>query len=225
MTELEPTLRAAVAEVSWPPASEPSLPAEARRTRRRGLVVVVIALLVAFAVAMAVPGARSAILRALHVEGVSIERVNVLPPAQERPLGVGLGTPVSAERARRELSAPVTLPPLSKQPQLYLDQATVSAVLDAGGPVLLSEMRVGAAGPAILKKVVGPSTGVFGVRVGDSEGIWISGEEHVYISPGAPPRLAGNVLLWERHGILYRLEGPALEEEQALRLAGSLPGT
>jgi hypothetical protein len=225
MAELERLLSGAAREVAWPLPPGPTLPAEARRPRRRALVVVVAALVVAVAVAMAVPGARSAILRALGLEGVSIVRVDVLPPAQERPLGLGLGAPVSAEQARQALSAPFALPPLPSQPQLYLDQGAVSALLDAGGPVLLSEMRAGVGGSIIFKKVVGPSTGVSAVRVVDSEGIWISGEEHVYISPGAPPRLAGHVLLWVRGGILYRLEGPALTQRQALHLAGELHGT
>jgi hypothetical protein len=226
MAELEQLLAAAAHEVDWPPVSEPSLPAGARRPRHRGLVLALAACLVALAVAMVVPGARTAILRALHLEGVSIVRVEVLPPAQERPLGVGLGAPVSARQARQALSAPFALPPLHSQPQLYLDQGAVSALLDAGGPVLLSELRVvGVGGEVILKKVVGPSTNVSPVQVGDAQGAWISGEEHLYVAPGAPPRLAGNVLLWQRDGILYRLEGPKLELKQALNIAGRLGGT
>jgi hypothetical protein len=225
MAELEHALRAAAAEVAWPPTSEPSLPAEARRPRRRGLVVALAALLVAFGVAMAVPGARSAILHALDLEGVSIVRVRVLPPTEARPLGTSLGSAVTPEQARVALSAPFVLPALSERPDLYLDNGSVSTLLDAGGPVLLSEMRVGAGGSAIFKKFVGPSTGATGVRVGDTDGIWISGEEHVYVSPGAPPRLAGHVLLWVRDGILYRLEGAKLTEAQALRIAGELRGT
>src|SRR5215475_1781694 len=129
MAELERLLAAAAAEVDWPRVSEPALPAGARRSRHKGLVLALAALLVALGVAMAVPGARSAILHALHLEGVSIVRVDVLPPAQERPLGVGLGEPVSAEQARQALSAPFALPPLRSQPQLYLDQGAVSALL------------------------------------------------------------------------------------------------
>jgi hypothetical protein len=225
MGELERTLRTASTEIAWPAVSEPSLPSEARRPRRRALVLVLVALLGAFAVAMAVPGARSAILRALHLEGVSIVRVGVLPPAEARPLGAGLGAAVTPGQAQQALSAAFVLPPLPSRTQLYLDDGAVSALLDAGGPVLLSEMRVGTGGSIIYKKVVGPSTGVSGVRVGDTQGIWIGGEEHVYVSPGAPPRLAGHVLLWERDGILYRLEGPALTLKRALELAGELDGT
>jgi hypothetical protein len=222
MADLERLLAAAAGEVAWPAPSGPALRAEERHTRRRAFVVVVAALVVAICVAMAVPGARSAILRALGLEGVSIERVGVLPPAQERPLGAGLGARVSVDEARKALAAPFALPPLGAQPQLYLDQGAISALLDAGGPVLLSEVRVGVGGSIIFKKVVGPSTGVESVSVGDSPGIWIAGEEHVYVSPGAPPRLAGHVLLWEHGGILYRLEGRSLTEEQALKIARGL---
>ena len=151
--------------------------------------------------------------------------VAVLPPAEERPLGAALGTPVTPAQAEQALAAPVALPPLAVQPQLYLQQDVVSTLLDAGGPVLLSEFRVGVGGDVILKKIVGPSTGVTPVQVGRSQGLWISGEEHVYLAPTAPPRLAGNVLLWERDGILYRLEGRDLSEETALRLASRMDGT
>src|SRR5690349_13044658 len=104
MAELERMLRSAAAEIAWPAAPEPVLPVEAGRPRRRGLVLVLVVLVLAFAVAMAVPGARSAILRALHLEGVSIVRVDLLPPAQARPLGAGLGAVVSPEQARQALS-------------------------------------------------------------------------------------------------------------------------
>ena len=35
----------------------------------------------------------------------------------------------------------------------------------------------------------------------------------------APPRLAGNVLLWEDGGTTYRIEGNHLTKERALELA------
>ena len=211
MAELERLLTAAAREVDWPETPVIALPAGAPRGRRRRLVLAVAgAALAAFAVAMAVPGARSALLRALHLEGVSIVRVGVLPPAEERPLAAALGTPITPAQAEQALSAPVALPPLAVPPQLYLQENVVSALLDAGGPVLLSELRVGVGGDVILKKIAGPSTGVTPARIGRSRGLWISGEEHVYLAPTAPPRLAGNVLLWERDGVLYRLEGRPL---------------
>ena len=56
---------------------------------------------------------------------------------------------------------------------------------------------------------------------------WLSGGEHVvrWASPDgsgeATTRLAGNVLLWEAHGVTYRLEGD-LSRADALELAGQI---
>jgi hypothetical protein len=63
------------------------------------------------------------------------------------------------------------------------------------------------------------------VAVGDGRGFWIEGDAHVFVYRDAAGeirsdeyRLAGNVLLWEREGLTFRLES-ALGKEQALRIA------
>jgi hypothetical protein len=53
-------------------------------------------------------------------------------------------------------------------------------------------------------------------------GLWLSGAAHVFVFPGAPPRLAGNVLLVLRAGLTLRIEGKGLPRAEALRLAGEL---
>src|SRR5215475_5461706 len=108
MADLEQRLQALGAELEWP--ATPRLAIPSRRPRRHRLLVVAVAALVAVAVALAVPGARSAILRALHLEGVTIVQVDVLPPARARPLGAGLGAAVTPDQARQALSAPFALP-------------------------------------------------------------------------------------------------------------------
>ena len=131
----------------------------------------------------------------------------MLPPAQERPLGVGLGAPVSAEQARRELSAPVALPPLSEQPQLYLDHGRgVGAPRRrrAGAPLGDAGRRGRPGDPEEGRR---PLDGRFrraGRRLRGHLDLRRGARLHL---SGRPPRLAGNVLLWERDGILYRLEG------------------
>ena len=52
-----------------------------------------------------------------------------------------------------------------------------------------------------------------------AHGLWIAGEQHVVYWLEAPPRLAGNVLLWEDGGVTYRIEGKRLTKERALELA------
>src|SRR5262249_38963889 len=156
------------------------------------------------------------------LEGVTVVRVAVLPPAEERPLGEGLGSRITADEAEAVLGRPFVLPAAAGTPTLRLEQGVVSTIL--AGPVLLSELR-NEAGPEILKKLAGGSTSVDGVEVGGEPGLWLSGAPHVFLAPGAPPRLAGNVLLWTSGGLLYRLEGPRLTKERALDLARKLEGT
>ena len=59
----------------------------------------------------------------------------------------------------------------------------------------MSQFRLSSGG-SILKKTTATSTVEF-VRIDDeAEGLWIAGNQHVVFWPEAPPRLAGNVLLW-----------------------------
>mgnify|MGYP003693542251 CR=1 FL=1 len=48
------------------------------------------------------------------------------------------------------------------------------------------------------------------------------GKAHVFFFPREPARLAGNTLVWTRGSYTYRLEGPNLSRDAALKLARSL---
>src|SRR5947208_13203898 len=102
MTELERALVALGGELDFPPAPDLVPAVRARLERRRfgrPLVFAVALLLIAFGIAMAVPEARSAILRFLHIGAVTVERVETLPAALERPL-------VRSEEHTSELQSP-----------------------------------------------------------------------------------------------------------------------
>src|SRR5437899_11608372 len=95
MTELERALVALGRELDIPP--EPDLRSriaeriERRRPRHRRAAVLALALLSALGIALAVPPARSAILRFFHIGAVTIERVEPLPAARGGSLAPGLG--------------------------------------------------------------------------------------------------------------------------------------
>src|ERR671932_770829 len=94
MTELERALVALGAELEFPPTPDLAGAVRARLERPRWRRPVVFALAVAalaIGIAMAVPPARSAILRFFHIGAATVERVETLPPAKQRPLGAGLG--------------------------------------------------------------------------------------------------------------------------------------
>jgi hypothetical protein len=87
------------------------------------------------------------------------------------------------------------------------------------GLVLLSELPFADSG--VLKKVSGEATRIEPAEVNGQPGLWLTGAPHVFMFPGAPPRLAGNVLIWQRRGLTLRLEGH-LTKAQALELAQSV---
>ena len=203
-------------DVAWPetPAFRLELP---QRRRRRLLVAVLVAAAVAVGAAFAVPSSRAAILRFLHLRGVTIERVERLPAAQERPLGAGLGAVVTPAEAAQALGRRSLLPALDPEPPLHLAGGVVSLVYRAGErTILLSEIP--SEGGGIFKKLAGLATHVEPVL----GGIWLTGAPHVVLFPGAPSRIAGNVLLVERGGLLLRIEGRGLSKGEALRLAAGI---
>jgi hypothetical protein len=216
MTELEHDLRSLGSTVAWPPTPDVASRLELRaRPRRRALVAAVALVVVALAAAFAVPQSRSAILRFFHLRGVTVERVDTLPPAQEVPLAAGLGRVVDDEEARQVLGGPFL--PL-EHGTLYDQNGFVSTLLE--GPLLLSEFG----SPGMLKKFATSKVEWVEVVPG-VQGLWISGPPHVVFFPEASPRLAGNVLVWATDRRTFRLEGRGLKRDAALRLAREIMGT
>src|SRR5512133_2339839 len=108
MTELERALVALGRDLDFPDTPGVWHPVEGRLQRRRWLRPAVFALaaaVVAVGIALAVPPARSAILKFFHIGSVTVERVDTLPPAQTRPFATGLGP----ARAQPTLQLPAGL--------------------------------------------------------------------------------------------------------------------
>jgi hypothetical protein len=234
MTELERALVALGQELDFPP--EPNLVPVVRARlgerrglallpRRRALALALALVIVAFGIAMAVPPARSAILRFFHIGAVTVERVETLPQAQQRPLATGLGPPLSRPAAETRAQLSIRLPALEgPPPKRYYAQPGVIATLlrYRDKPVLLAELREDQV--MLFKKFAEPGTDVEPAQIGQF-GLWLEGERHVLMwSFGGGPlhriqtRLAGNVLIWLVGGTTYRLEGE-LTKQQMLELA------
>ena len=231
MTELERALVALGHELEFP--AEPDLVASVgarlrrrhRPGRRRALVLALAVVIVAFGIAMAVPQARSAILDFFHIGAVTVEQVDTLPAAQERPLAAGLGPPLSRREAELRAHLEILLPDLKSSPpsRYYAQPGLIATLLHyRGQPILLAEMRNDQVG--IGKKFVGSATRVEPVQLGRF-GVWFEGGRHVLAWLfGVGPvrqihtRLAGNVLIWVEGDTTYRLEG-ALPRDRMLDLA------
>jgi hypothetical protein len=220
--ELERSLTLLAGELDWPPTPSFELRLEPRprpRTVRRPLALACALLVLAFGIAFAVPPARTAILRFLHLGGVTIERVEQLPPAQERSLRKALGLRVTPAEARVRLGFRPLLPP--QPPQLYARDRTLSLLLDRPRVALLTEVQSSVDVGLLVKKVAAAATRIEPVSIDGARGYWLSGARHVLFVPGLPPRYAGNTLLWQRGDVTLRLEGN-LTKAEALALARAI---
>ena len=222
--DLARELSALAAHVEWPATPELRLslePAPRRRSRRTVFAAAAFAALLTVGVAFAVPQSRAAILRFLHLGAVTIEVVDRLPAAQERPLAADLG-PVIGRAEAKQLFPGLLLPALTPPPLIHRGGgAAVSLVFELDGkPVLLSEYGYGA---GFIKKVVGGAgDAVQWTDVNGAMAAWIPGPHNLYLPGNLPPRLAGNVLVWESGDATYRLEGRSLTRSAALELARAL---
>ncbi len=220
--QLESELHALASEIAWPPTPTLRPRLEPRRRELRRPVLAALALsLTAIAAALAVPPSRAAILRFFHLGAATVQIVEQLPPAQERPLAAGLGPTVPTAAAQATLQGMLLLPPLAPPPPLHLRDGIVSLLFRYhGAVVLLSEIsdRNG----VLVKKLAGSATHIVPVQVGHNAGLWLSGAPHLFILPSGPPRLAHAVLLWHDGHLTLRLEGKHLTETAANTLAQTL---
>lgn len=225
MPELERRLAELGRELDLPPAPDlapgvlAAISAGAGRRRATRPLVVALAVLVLAALAtLAVPPARTAVLRFLHLGGVTVERVRTLPTAAERSLAAGLGAQLSPAAAARRVGFRPLVPRATGR--VYVRGASVSALLRsrAGELLLLTEFRGDDFG--LVKKAASGATRIEFVTLQGKPALWLAGAPHVLLEPRGP-RLAGNVLVWQRAGLTLRLEGPVGKRE-ALRIARKL---
>jgi hypothetical protein len=237
--ELEQRLLALGTALDVPPAPDTvpavlaGLPARRRRHRRPArwvLAVALAAMLLLVGAAMAVPPSRDAILRAIGLRSVSIERVPRLPPlpaGARTGVTLGLGRPISLARARDAAGFASLLPPRASYAYLGHDVpgGRVSILI---GRILVTEFR-GTAQPFIFK-VIDPNTTVKVTRVNGAQGVYLSGAPHQVLFGAANGqirgdrvRLAGNVLIWQQGPLVVRIEGTRTLA-QALAIARSLRG-
>src|SRR5919201_2152062 len=232
MTELERALLGLGEEIDFPAA--PDLVTRVRERleprgfdlfARRNVVAVALAVLVvAFGIAMAVPQARSAILRFFHIGAVTVERVETLPPAQQQPLAAGLGPALVRKDAEMAAHLGIRLGRVVPTPTQYYARPGLIAtfVRVKGKPVLLAELSGEQVG--LAKKVASGKTKVEPVKGLGEFAIWLSGGKHVLTwefegsGRSIETRLAGNVLVWLHGGRTYRLEG-GLDKSQMVQLA------
>ena len=228
MSSLEQQLERLGRELEYPQEPDVAPGVLVRLDRRpfpwRLVAVALAVLVVAVAAAFAVPQARTTILKWFHLRGVTVERVETLPPAVERSQAGGLGRPLTPDAAERAVGFELALPPETHPGRVYvLDDALASVVLRLeGDPLLLAEYRSGSFD--LLKKSTGAKTVIEPVLVHGKPGLWLEGGPHTltYFNRRGEFRqrtvkIRGNVLLWTDGQLTLRLEG-RLTKAEALRI-------
>ncbi len=243
MTELERKLveLGRVLQVATPPPVTARVAADLRRHRppdsRRGVrssaAIAFLAAVVAVAAAVAVPSARTSLLRFFHLGGVTIERVDKLPQVVPRgPLAPG--KEVGFAKARASVPFTVLVPGKDPTPShafSYTSDPPGGQVTLVYGqlrkPRLLVTEFLGQKADGPLKKTASPRTVVEHVEISGHPGIWLGGAKHFFtFIDGAgttrsfKTRLAGNTLVWEQAGITLRLEAD-IDKAAAIELAES----
>jgi len=241
MSELERALVAIGRELDVPetPDVVPDVLGRIEPSSRRGrlpgrrelAIVFAVVLLAALAAVLAVPEARSALLRVLHIGGERIELVDELPEGGGLDEST-LGERVTLEEARRRAGFP--LRELEDPPdRVYLlgDRPTVWFAYGPPADVrlLVSQTpRLMVDRDLIAKKLSGPGTTLEDTDVDGSPAFFLSGDPHIVLlfdEQGQvltdTTRLAGNVLLWQDDNIAFRLEGD-FSKDEAVELGESL---
>jgi hypothetical protein len=250
---LAPAVLAGIARARSEPAPIRRSPATSRWLLAAALALIAIGAALGFsrdlrsAVAdlFGVPGIRIEIERDTPTPAATVEPAT--PPAGSMLL---LGERVDLGRARRlapfELGVPDsaslgqpdevyvrTLPDGNVMISLaYLPDGNLEETEDTGIAVLLMQFEQ-RSDIDYLVKLVSEGSGAISTSVGNDRAFWIIGSHQLILlsdpSRGCcegTSRVAGNVLLWERNGVTYRLES-TLGLAEAKAIAGSIvaPGT
>jgi hypothetical protein len=226
MPDLERELRGLGESIAFPPTPDLAASVRARLPERvptlrpRRLVLVAAVLGAAVVAGLAIPQARSAILRVFGIGAVHIEYVDKLP-AVEPQAALDLGPEISVEKAPFKL---LESPLLGTPDGVYASGNVVTQLYGSPEHVRLLVTQIGgrALRPDVVKKVVGTSTNTDFVSIAGTVGpaLWIEGAPHILSLPNAPERLAANTLIWTQGNLTLRLEG-AESLDEAVEIAQS----
>lgn len=229
----------------WDPPATPDLVADVvarrraaaptRRPRPRRSLIALAASLATIGALAAIAPARNAILDFFDIGGVRVVTTTTPAPPPRPAPSPASGRPVTLDAARAQAPFALRVPTLLGLPDRVVvtyppeDGAytftwtRAPEVADAA--LSLTQLR----GELIARKVVDPTvTTVQEVDVDGAPGFWFSGGPHTFgyvDATGAflteTTRAVGDLLIWERSGVTYRIEG-ARSQADALRVAASL---
>jgi hypothetical protein len=216
--------------------ASPASVSRRRPDRARSLVAVAAVFVVMVMAALAISPARHAIADWLGIGAVEVRR------SDRPPLGNGTsghsvpglpgGTPSSHDRAvgqlaqaRKIVDFAIVTPgdeAVGQLSDVEVDRRVPGGLVALGyARFTLVEVAADAGEPKPIAKLIYPATRVEPVTVNGSPGLWITGAHSIgYLDRSGrlerdTVRRSGSVLIWERAGVTYRIEGfDALRDAQ-----------
>lgn len=205
--------------------------------RRRVLSIAWASLLVVLVVILAIPAGRQAVADLFGLGGVVFGRTESVSPTPGDWLE--FGNPISRQEAAGLLAAEFAMPTHLRPPDsIHHDPAlgavvlvwaadrSLPALLDTDIGILLTVFPTPV--EPVLRKDLPIGTEVEWVAVREEAGLWVEGAPHRLVYPSLDgdveveaARLAGNVLIWIRGDLTYRLES-ALDLASSLSIAESV---
>jgi hypothetical protein len=230
MPDLERQLRELGGEAVWPATPDlatavvAALPARRRLPRRRLprrrlAVALAAALLLLPAAALAFPGPRHAILDALGLRHVTVERRPTPPAAQ---VDVRLGRRIPLARVPREAGFTPTYPAALGRPDRTYVLGTVVTALYDREHLLLAQAQGRLEADEVLHKILSVDDTIRRTTVNGAPAIWFP-RPHSYEWTDVTGTFvrSGSALVWEHGGRVLRLEG-ARTLRDARRIAASV---
>jgi hypothetical protein len=234
-TDLPRELRALAAEAAWPttpdlaatvvarlPASPPAPARAPRRATRRVALALVAALLALPAGALALPGPRHAVLDALGLRHVSVERRPAPPPPPARDPHLGDRTTLTGA-ARAAAIVPRVPAALGAPDRTFVRDGIVTLAYDhpRDHPLLFAQ-AAGRLRRDVLRKVIGVDAHARAVRVAGAPALFlVAAHAYEWFDATGPLVRSGPALIWERDGRVFRLEGER-SLQRALAIAASV---
>jgi hypothetical protein len=191
---------------------------------RRPLLVAAAAVVLAAGLVVAIPDSRHAVARWLGLERLPVRVVGALPPAARAELGAAT---TLDDAARAADVVPYVASTLDAPVATYAPGGRYVAVRydDGGTPVLVTTLP-GALDDRAFSKLVASGMQVRDVAVGDVDGVWITGEPHVFVYEArdggfAAARPAADTLAWQVGDVIVRVEA-AVPLDRALDIAAGV---
>jgi hypothetical protein len=245
--DLERRLQALAADLDWPETVDvtdavlagiterraPAIPRWSLRLRP-ALTAAAAVLVLATAVLLVSPGARSAVASWLGLGGVAVERTT--EPATPQTQDLNLGEPVSARDAQAAVDFPIRGVRLRHE-RLFLDRSIPGGMVslvyppqraapETGTPfvgAILTQFEADPSDPFFTKEIMARQDVEF-IEIPGGFAMWVSGPSHMLLrtDDGEPlrhtARLSANALVWTApDGLTYRLES-ALDRADAIAL-------